>query len=91
MEQTSISNNSPEELINQDYTTKDVSLLNEYEISRDFGAEQDVVEYHIFSNTNQLLNSNYNYKGYQTQTTKDSSLFNTLYLDPEDDLKTSRL
>ena len=88
MEQISISNNSPEELIGQDYTTQDVSLLNEYELSRDFGAEQDVVEYHVFSNVNQLLNSNYNYKGYQTQvTTEDSSLFNTLYLDPEFDLK----
>jgi hypothetical protein len=88
MEQTSISNNSPESLINQDYSTKDSSLLNEYEISRDFGAEQDIVEYHIFSRTNQLLNSNYNYRGYQTQTTtQDSSLFTTLYLDPEADLK----
>jgi hypothetical protein len=92
MEQTSISNNSPESLINQDYSTKDSSLLNEYEISRDFGAEQDIVEYHIFSRTNQLLNSNYNYRGYQTQTTtQDSSLFTTLYLDPEADLKSSRI
>jgi hypothetical protein len=88
MEQTSISNNSPLGLINQDYNLKDSSLLNEYEVSRDFGAEQDVVEYHIFSSTNQLLSTNYNYKNYQTQTTTDnSSYFDTLYLDPEADLK----
>ena len=87
METTSITNNPPEELINQDYTTQDTTLLNEYEVSRDFGAEQDVVEYHVFSNANLLLNSNYNYKGYQTQlTTKDTSLFTTLYLDPQFDL-----
>ena len=88
MEQTSVSNNSPEGLINQDYTTQDINLLNEYELNREFGAEQDVVEYHIFSNNNQLLKPNYDYKRYSTQTTKDNtSLFDTLYLDPEADLK----
>ena len=80
MEQTSISNNSPEGLINQDYTSKDVTLLNEYEISREFGAEQDVVEYHIFSNSNTLLKSDYNYKRYSTQTTKDNTSLLTPYI-----------
>ena len=90
MEQTSVSNNSPLELINQDYSIKDVSLLNEYEVNREFGAEQDVVELHVFSSTNQLLNSNHNFKDYNTQVTKDdTSLFNTLYLDPEKDVKSA--
>jgi len=88
MKQTSITNNSPIDLINQDYSIKDTSLLNEFSINRDFGAEQDVVEYHVFSNNNQLLSSNYDFRGYKTQvTSEDTNLFNTLYLDPEDHLK----
>jgi hypothetical protein len=36
----------------------------------------------------QLLRSNYNFENYNVQTTKDdTSLFNTLYLDPEQDVK----
>jgi hypothetical protein len=88
MEQVSVSNNSPESLIPQDYNTQDINLLNEYSLSRDFGAEQDVIEFHIFSNTNQLLDNNYNFKNYSVQSTsEDSSLYNTLFLDPEQDLK----
>ena len=64
MEQISVSNNSPESLIPQDYNTIDVNLLNEYALSRDFGAEQDVIEFHIFSATNQLLDTNYDFKNY---------------------------
>ena len=88
MEQISVSNNSPESLIPQDYTTKDINLLNEYSLSREFGAEQDVIEFHIFSNSNQLLNTNYDFKNYSVLTTTDnSSLTNTLSLDPERDTK----
>ena len=88
MEQISVSNNSPESLIPQDYNTKDVNLLNEYALSREFGAEQDVIEFHIFSSTNQLLDTDYDFKNYSVQTTtEDSSLYNTLSLDPERDLK----
>ena len=59
-------------------------------LSRDFGAEQDIVEFHVFSNTNQLLSTNYNYKNYTVQSTTDnSSLYNTLYIDPEKDLKSN--
>jgi hypothetical protein len=90
MEQISVSNNSPELLIPQDYNSKDINLLNEYSLSRDFGAEQDIVEFHVFSNTNQLLSTNYNYKNYTVQSTTDnSSLYNTLYIDPEKDLKSN--
>ena len=90
MEQISVSNNSPESLIPQNYNTKDVNLLNEYALSREFGAEQDVIEFHIFSATNQLLDTDYDFKNYSVQsTTEDSSLYNTLSLDPERDLKSS--
>ena len=90
MEQISVSNNSPESLIPQDYNTKDVNLLNEYALSREFGAEQDVIEFHVFSATNQLLDTNYDFKNYSVQsTTEDSSLYNTLSLDPERDLKSA--
>ena len=52
--------------------------------------EQDIVEFHVFSNTNQLLSTNYNYKNYTVQSTTDnSSLYNTLYIDPEKDLKSN--
>jgi hypothetical protein len=90
MEQISVSNNSPESLIPQNYNTKDVNLLNEYALSREFGAEQDVIEFHVFSATNQLLDTNYDFKNYSVQTTtEDSSLYNTLSLDPERDLKSA--
>jgi len=88
MEQISIANISSDNIITQDYSAQDSNLLNEFDINREFGAEQDVVELHIFSNTNQLLDSNYNFKNYSTQVTNEnSSLYNTLYLDPVEDLK----
>jgi hypothetical protein len=90
MEQISIASISSDNLITQDYNSQDSSLLNEFEINREFGAEQDIVELHIFSNNNQLLNSNYNFTNYSTQVTNQaSSFYNTLYLDPAEDLKNS--
>ena len=87
MEQTSVSliTNST---ISRTYNPTDSELLNEFAISRDFGAEQDVVELHIFSSTNELLDSNYNFTKYSTQVTKEnSSFFNTLYFDPVENIK----
>jgi hypothetical protein len=90
MEQISIANISSDNIITQNYSPQDSNLLNEFDINREFGAEQDIVELHIFSNTNQLLDSNYNFKNYSTQVTnQNSSLYNTLYLDPVEDLKSA--
>jgi hypothetical protein len=57
-------------------------------LNREFGAEQDTVELHIYNVNNQLLRSLYNFSNYTVQNTKDnSSLYDTLYLNPEEDLK----
>jgi len=88
MEKTSVVYNPLDPYIAQDYTTQDVNLLNEFSINREFGAEQDTVEYQVYSTTNQLLAVNYSFKNYTVQTTKDnSSVFDTLYLDPTQDVK----
>jgi hypothetical protein len=87
MEQISVVN-STNTFSNQNYDSKDASLLNEFDLNREFGAEQDTVELHIFSVNNQLLRSLYNFSNYTVQNTKDnSSLYDTLYLNPEEDLK----
>ena len=88
MEKVEVFNIIPDDFINQDYNEKDGALLNGIDLSRDFGAPQDVIEQHIFNASGQLISSNYDYRGYSTQITKeDSNLFNTIYIDPERDLK----
>jgi len=90
MEKTSVVYNPLDPYISQDYTTQDVNLLNEFSINREFGAEQDIVEYQIYSATNQLLAINYDFKNYRIQNTvEDSNLFDTVYLDPSQDTKNS--
>jgi hypothetical protein len=87
MDQTSVVN-STSTFQSQTYDSKDSSLLNGYDISREFGAEQDSVELHIYNANNQLLRSLYNFPNYTVQNTIDnSSLYDTVYLDPETDLK----
>ena len=87
MEQTSVVN-STNTFQTQTYSSKDAPLLNGFDISREFGAEQDTVELHIYNANNQLLRSLYNFPNYTVQTTTDnSSFYDTVYLDPETDLK----
>jgi hypothetical protein len=87
MEQISVVN-STNTFSNQNYDSKDASLLNGFDLNREFGAEQDTVELHIYNVNNQLLRSLYNFSNYTVQNTKDnSSLYDTLYLNPEEDLK----
>ena len=89
-EEVSISSVSASSLETQVYSIQDVELLNEFELNREFGSSQDVVEYHIFSPTNELLSSSYDFKNYSTLVTNpSSSLYNTLYLDPDQDLQNS--
>ena len=88
MEKTSVVYTPLDPYIAQDYTLQDVNLLNEFSLNRDFGAEQDTVEYQVYSATNELLAINYNFKNYTVQTTTDNSnLYDTLYLDPTQDAK----
>jgi hypothetical protein len=86
MEQVSVVN-STTNYQTQTYDSKDSSLLNGFDFSREFGAEQDIVEL-IYTMLKQLLRSNYDFENYTIQTTQDnSSLYNTLYIDPEQDIK----
>jgi len=87
MEEISVVN-STSTFETQTYTSKDTTLLNGFDVSREFGAEQDRVELHIYNANNQLLRSLYNFSNYTVQnTSEDSSLYNNIYLDPENDLK----
>ena len=54
-EEVSISSVSASSLETQIYSSQDINLLNEFELNRDFGAEQDIIEYHIFDPNNSLL------------------------------------
>jgi hypothetical protein len=47
MEITNISNIDSAQFTNQDYTTKDGSLLNSLNVSKEFGLPEDKVEIHI--------------------------------------------
>ena len=64
METSSVAFNPSLDYVNQDYSNQDISLLNEYEIVRNFGADQDVVEYYVYSADNTLIVANYNFKNY---------------------------
>jgi hypothetical protein len=48
MEQVSVVN-STTNFQTQNYDSKDSSLLNGFDLSREFGAEQDVVELHLYN------------------------------------------
>ena len=88
MEKTSVVFNPLDPYIGQDYTIQDINLLNEFNLNREFGADQDTVEYQVYSATNQLLAVNYNFKNYTVQNTVDNSnLYDTLYFNPTQDVK----
>ena len=90
METSSVVFNPTSEYITQDYSQQDINLLNEYNIVRNFGADQDIVEFYIYSADNTLIAANYDFKGYNTQlTSESSSLYDTLYLDPVEDVKSA--
>ena len=90
METSSVVFNPSSEYITQDYSQQDINLLNEYNIVRNFGADQDVVEFYVYSADNTLIAANYDFKNYNTQlTSESSSLYDTLYLDPVEDTKSA--
>jgi len=87
MEITNISNTNPTNFINQNYTSKDESLLNSLVIDKEFGQPEDKVEIHIISPNGELLDSIYDFRNYTTRSTiEGSSLYNTIELDPKNDL-----
>jgi hypothetical protein len=74
---------------NQEYTPKDESILNSVFIIKNFGyKETDYVENYIYSPSNELLSSNYNFTNYSVELSyEDSVVFNQLTLSPENDVK----
>lgn len=90
METSSVAFNPSLDYVNQDYSNQDLNLLNEYEIVRNFGASQDIVEYYVYSADKSLIAANYNFKNYNTQqTSEDTNLYDTIYLDPTEDVKSA--
>lgn len=88
MEITSISNIDSAQFINQDYTTKDESLLNSLNVSKEFGLPEDKVEVHVISPSGDIIDSVYDFRNYTTrQTYQDTSLYNQIELDPKSDLE----
>ena len=88
MEITNISKTDSSNLTNQDYTTQDESLLNSLVINKEFGQPEDKVEVHISSPNGDLLSSIYDFRNYTTRSTiEDTSLYNTIELDPKSDLE----
>ena len=74
---------------NQEYTPKDDSILNSVFIIKNFGyKETDYIENYVYSPSNELLASNYNFTNYSVELTYEgSTTFNKLNLSPETDVK----
>ena len=90
METSSVVINPSLEYVNQEYSTQDINLLNEYEVVRSFGTDQDVIEYYVYSANNTLVDVNYNYQNYSTQQTfESSSLYDTIYINAVEDVKSA--
>jgi hypothetical protein len=88
MKITNISNIDSAQFINQDYTTKDESLLNSLNISKEFGLPEDKIELHVIAPNGDITNTVYDFKNYTTRKTYEgTSLFNQIELDPKSDLE----
>jgi hypothetical protein len=73
---------------NQNYTSKDESLLNSIPLNKDFGLPQDKIEVHVISLDGTVTDSTYDFRNYKiVDTTDNSSLYNTIELDPKLDLE----
>jgi hypothetical protein len=88
MEITDISNIDSTQFLNQDYSSKDESLLNSLYISKDFGLPEDKIEVHVISPDGTIIDSTYDFRNYKIADTKDnSSLYHAIELDPKSDLE----
>jgi len=87
MEDFQIKNIDSEQYKTQNYEQNDITLLNPIEINKEFGKDNDIIEFHIFSPNNTILESNYNYQNYNNRNNIDNStLFDTIEINPEKDL-----
>jgi len=88
MEITDISNIDSTQFLNQDYSSKDESLLNSLYISKDFGLPEDKIEVHVISPDGTVIDSTYDFRNYKiVDTTDNSSLYHAIELDPKSDLE----
>lgn len=87
MEDFTIQNIDPSQYKTQEYTLQDTNLLTPVNINKEFGLDTDVIEFHIISPSGDILETNYNYKNYKNRNTIDnSSLFDSIEINPEEDL-----
>lgn len=85
MEKISVLKSNP--TISQDYSSKDLNLITQKTIEKNFGSSSDRIEIHLYDGNNKLVNSNYNYTNYQLGDTSTDGLYQDLYLDPEQYIK----
>ena len=50
----------------QQYSDKDIALINSIQLQRKFGLPEDYIELHLFDLNDNLLKNNYNYTGYKS-------------------------
>ncbi len=87
MEKFQINNIDSTPYVDQVYNEDDISLLSPVNINNEFGGANDVVEMHIMSPNGDILISNYNFTDYKkVNNVNNSSLFDTILLNPEKDL-----
>ena len=84
MDKFQIENIDPKQFLSQTYDSKDINLLNPIQINKEFGEDNDIIEFHLTSPDNNILYSNYNYKNYKNRNVIDNStLFDNLERDEE--------
>lgn len=88
MEITNTSQINSTEFTNQDYTPQDGLLLNSLVVNKEFGLPEDKIEVHVMSPNGEMINSIYDFRNYTTRNIlEDTSLYNTVELDPKSDLE----
>jgi len=87
MEKFQINNIDSTPYIDQTYNEDDINLLSPININKEFGEPNDIIEMYIISPSGDILISNYNFTNYKKINNIDnSSLFDTIVLNPEEDI-----
>jgi len=77
----------PDQYIIQDYSDKDINLLEPIQLNKEFGLSQDGIEMIIFNSNGDILDVNYNHTDFKNiGNINNTSLYNSVSLDPENDL-----
>ncbi len=88
MDNFQINNIDSTPYVEQTYNEKDINLLSPVNINKEFGESNDIIEMHILSPSGDILFSNYNFTDYRkVNNVNNSSLFDTIALDPIKDVK----